>query len=292
MTEVSDESPAGSGLKAPFRHGPIAPSFAGKNPEGAVRRLYELRDRWNSRSLAAQFLQAGGLVSLAAMIVVGMLVSGQIEAGVTQNSAAATALYVDSVIAPLLPDMQKSEVLGDTVTRALDETLGQGALGNRLFSFRLWRRDGTILYANDKSLIGKRFEPNENLQAAFAGKMIAEFNELENEAERASGQPLLEVYNPVLQPWSGEVVAVTEFYEIAADFQRDLRRAVVTSWLAVGLVILLFFLVLSVIVFRGSRTIDDQRHALSERVGELSMRSRRTSPCACASSARRNASRR
>ena len=73
MTEASDESPAGSGLKAPYRHGRIDPSFAGKNPEGAVRRLYELRDRWNSQSLAAQFLQAGGLVSLGAMIVVGML---------------------------------------------------------------------------------------------------------------------------------------------------------------------------------------------------------------------------
>ena len=85
----------------------------------------------------------------------------------TRNSAAATALYVDSIIAPLLPDMQTSQTLDDSVAHALDETLGQGALGRRLVSFRLWRRDGTILYANDPELRGKRFEPNRNLKAAW-----------------------------------------------------------------------------------------------------------------------------
>src|SRR5262245_47561076 len=105
---------------------------------------------WNSRSLAAQFLLAGGLASLIVMALVGAVVTGVVRESVLRSSAAATALYVDSVIAPILPDMQKSEVLDDTVTRALDETLGQGALGKRLFAFRLWRRDGTVLYSNEK----------------------------------------------------------------------------------------------------------------------------------------------
>ena len=146
-----------------------------------------------------------------------------IEAGVTRNSAAATALYVDSVIGPILPDMQKSEVLSDPVERALDETLGNAPLGRRLLSFKLWSRDGTILYSNNKSLVGRRFQPNPEVEEAFEGKMIAQFDrvdDVESEAERASGLPLLEIYNPVLQPWTGEVVAVSEFYEIATDFQK------------------------------------------------------------------------
>lgn len=241
--------------------------------EHVARRLRWAYDRWASQSLASQFLLAGGAVSFAVMVIIGTLVTNLIEAGVTRNSAASTALYVDSVIAPLLPDMQTSELLGDTVTRALDETLGQGALGRRLISFRLWRRDGTILYSNDKSLVGKRFEPGENLQAAFAGQMVAEFDQLddvESETERATGQPLLEIYNPVLQPWSGEVVAVSEFYEIATDFEQNLRQARWLSWLAVGSATLVFFLILSAIVVRGSRTIDRQSRALNARVGELS----------------------
>ena len=133
-------------------------------------RFYSFLNRWNAHSLAAQFLLTGGLVSIAAMVAVGLLARSLIEAGVTRNSAAATALYVDSVIAPILPDMQKSEVLTDPVERALDETLGDAPLGRRLLSFRLWRRDGTILYSNDKSLIGRRFQPNSEVEESLRGQ--------------------------------------------------------------------------------------------------------------------------
>ncbi|GLS31363.1 Signal transduction histidine kinase [Mesorhizobium albiziae] len=207
------------------------------------------------------------------MVAVGLLVTKLIETGVTRNSAAATALYVDSIIAPLLPDMQTNEVLGDTVTRALDETLGQGALGRRLVSYKLWRRDGTILYSKDKSVVAIRLEMNQDLARAFAGDMTARFErieDIESEAERAIGQPLLKIYNPVLQPWSGEVVAVSELSEIATELERSLRQAALLSWLAVASVTLGFFLVLSAIVFRGSREIGNQSHALEARVRELS----------------------
>ncbi|WP_225040041.1 sensor histidine kinase (plasmid) [Rhizobium sp. T1470] len=212
-------------------------------------------------------------MSLVAMVLVGAFVSSLIEEAVTRNSAASTALYVDSVIAPLLPDMLTAEELDDTVSRALDETLEQGALGNRLKSFRLWRADGTVLYSNDKRMQGKRFKLSDDLKTAFSGKMVAQFNRLddgEDEGERESGKPLLEIYNPVLQPWSGQVVAVSEFYEIANDFQRSLNQARLHSWMAVAAFTLAFFIVLSALILRGSRTIEDQRQALRRRIDELS----------------------
>lgn len=235
--------------------------------------LRSFLDRWHRQSLAVQFLFAGGVVSFAAMILIGSFITSLIEAAITRNSAASTALYVDSVIAPLLPDMQTTELLSDPVSRALDETSAQGALGGRLISFRLWRSDGLILYSNDKNLTGKKFALNDNLKTAFAGKMVAEFDKVddaESTAERASGKPLLEIYNPVLQPWSGKVVAVSEFYEVANEFQHSLDQARARSWIAIGLFTLAFFLLLSAIVMRGSRTIDRQRDALGQRVSELS----------------------
>jgi signal transduction histidine kinase len=229
--------------------------------------------RWNDQSLARQFLLAGGVISLCAMAVVGALVTSLIEDAVTRNSGATTALYVDSVIAPILPDLKTAQALDDVTTRILDETFGQGALGGRVVSFRLWRSDGTILYSTDKAMLGKRFPPNKDLRIAFGGQMVAQFgypDDPESDAERALGKPLLEIYNPVLQPWSGEVVAVSEFYEAAEDFHRSLSQARLQSWLAVAGVTLLFFLLLSAIVFRGSRTIAQQQKALTERVTELS----------------------
>ena len=238
-----------------------------------IRWPRKLLGRWNSLSLATQFLVTGGLVSLIAMAVVGAVITKVIEAAVTRNAAATTALYVDSVIAPILPDMRTSAVLSDPVAHALDETLGQGALGRRLLSFRLWRSDGTVLYSKDGALTGKRFNPNPNLRKAFDGALVAKFNQVDDEesqTERDSGKALLEVYAPVLQPWSGEVVAVSEFYEAATDLERTLFLARLAGWFAVAGAILVFFLVLSAIALRGSRTIIRQSSVLSRRIGKLS----------------------
>ncbi|MBY5361223.1 sensor histidine kinase [Rhizobium leguminosarum] len=229
--------------------------------------------RWNARSLASQFFIAGGLISIAAMFVVGFFVSHLIDETVIHNSGAATALYVDSVIAPLLPDMQTESLLDDASAQALDETLGQGALGKRLVSFKLWRGDGTILYANEKELVGRKFAVSDKLQRAFAGSLVARYeiaSDPESDKERALGKPLMEIYNPVLQPWSGQAVAVLEFYETAEGLGDSLAHARLRSWGAVAGLTATFFLVLSILVFRGSRTIEAQRKDLKERVTELS----------------------
>ncbi len=222
--------------------------------------------------MALQFLLAGGLGLLAVMLVVGLWVTSQIREGVMRNSAGATALYVDSVIAPLLPDMRSSQQLSAGVRRALDETLDQGALGKRLVSFKLWRRDGKILYAKDAVLIGKVFEPGAHLMQAFEGNVVAEFNSLdavERQELKTTSAPLLEIYNPIREPWSGKVVAVSEFYEIADDFQASLDSALWSSWLVVAGATAAALTMLYGIVLRGSRTIQTQRSALEAKVAEL-----------------------
>jgi signal transduction histidine kinase len=226
---------------------------------------------WHGSSLASQFLFAGGLVALLAMLLVSLLVTSLIERAVTRSAAATTALYVDSIIAPLLPDMQKNAVLDDVVRRALDETLGQGALGSRLVAMRLWAPDGRILYAKDDLLIGRHFELTPDLKRAFTGEMVANYGHYDtlDKNDALPGGPLLEIYNPILQPWSGNVVAVLEFYERADDLQSALAGARLKSWFAVAAVTALFFLLLSVIVLRGSHTIDRQAGDLTARVSEL-----------------------
>ncbi|MFB2603852.1 sensor histidine kinase, partial [Rhizobium phaseoli] len=143
----------------------------------------------------------------------------------------------------------------------------------RLVSFKLWRSDGTILYSNEKEMVGQKFPVNEKLRKAFAGSLVARYeiaDDPESGVERALGKPLMEIYNPVLQPWSGQAVAVLEFYETAEGLGDSLAHARLQSWGAVAAVTGVFFLVLSALVFRGSRTIEAQRKDLKQRVTELS----------------------
>ena len=125
--------------------------------------------------------------------------------------------------------------------------------------------NGTILYAQEDSLIGRCFPITPGLRQAFAGKIVANydrFDVLDGNSTTPAG-PLLEIYNPILQPWSGGVVAVIEFYERAEELEATLAAAKLRSWAAVAAVTSLFFLALSAIVLRGSRTIDRQASDLN-----------------------------
>ncbi|MDQ2633944.1 MAG: sensor histidine kinase [Pseudomonadota bacterium] len=236
-----------------------------------MRILRKMLDRWRTLTLTRQFLLAGTLVSVVAMLGVGALVAGVIERSLIRHAGSTTALYVDSVIAPLLPDMRTVERLDDVIAHALDETLAAGRLSERLLSYRLWRGDGTILYANRPELIGKRFDPNPELRTAFSGQVVAEYglvDDAESSFEQVTGERLLEIYSPIRQPWTGEVVAVSEFYERVPDFAQALHLARLKGWAAVAAVTLGLFLTLAAIVLRGSATIEAQRRALKRQVEE------------------------
>ncbi|MDM9621912.1 histidine kinase [Rhizobium sp. AC44/96] len=224
-------------------------------------------------SLATQFFVTGGVVSIVTMFVIGTILTHVIEAAVIRHTGATTALFVDSVVAPILPDMQTERVLDEGSAQALDEALMQGALGKRLVSFKLWRGDGTVLYSNDKNLVGRRFPVNEKLGQAFEGALVAHYEvaeDPESQEERRLGKPLMEIYNPVLQPWSGQPVAVLEFYETAEGLSDSLLSARVSTWASVAGLTAVFFLALSAIVFRGSNLIEKQRTELRSKISELS----------------------
>jgi len=121
-------------------------------------------------------------------------------------------------------------------------------------------------------LIGRRFEPTESLRRSWQGQLEAEFNEIEDEeaaSERARNIPLLEVYNPIHSIETGKIIAVAEFYQNATELQRDLASARITSWLVVGAVSVVTFVLLFGIVRNGSLLIGRQHAELETRLAEL-----------------------
>ncbi|SHI35265.1 sensor histidine kinase [Wenxinia saemankumensis] len=233
---------------------------------------------WHRLSLASRYAVASGLVLGLAALAVGWVVVRVIEDGVVRNSANATALYMESFVSPIGDQLAADGALSAGALRALDELFENTPLGQRVVSFKLWAPDGTILSARDPALAGQGFALTDGLLRAFDGAIVAEFDELgdaESAGEAALGLPLLEIYSPVRGTWSGEVVAVAEFYEIGTELAGDLARARGRAWAAVAGTLGALGLLLWGIVRGGSRTIEAQRARLDAQVAELAALSAR-----------------
>jgi signal transduction histidine kinase len=140
-------------------------------------------------------------------------------------------------------------------------------------SINIWKQDGLIVYSSEKDLIGKKFPLNPNPRRAWSGTVTTEFDDLHDEEdarELATGLSLLEVYAPIRDADSGEVIAVLEFHERAEALKAQLAESEWHSWVITALITLAMMGALFSIVADGSKTIDQQRIALTERISQLS----------------------
>lgn len=225
--------------------------------------------RWQSLTLPGQFLLAGAIVMIGAMVLVGNWISQRIEDAVVQNSATSAALFMESFISPLSQELADTDTLSPPARQALAEIFDGTTIGERVVSYKIWLAGGRVVHASDVSLIGQVFEPSDDLITAWSGEISSSFedlDDLENEAEAALGVPLLEVYSPIRQVWTGDVIAVAEFYEVADQLASDIISARRTSWLVVAGTFLGSGLLLFGIVQAGGRTIRLQRMELTEQL--------------------------
>ncbi|MCA8881544.1 MAG: two-component sensor histidine kinase [Rhodobacteraceae bacterium] len=212
------------------------------------------------------------MVLVAASLLVGQVVASRIEDSVVRNTAIATALYMESFVSPISQQLAESDQLSANARRALEEVFTNTPLGERIVSYKVWKPGGHVVEASDKALVGQVFPPSDGLRGAWAGKVTAEFDRFgddEDAAEEALGLPLLEIYSPIREVWSGDVIAVAEFYEVNYQLARDLVAARRSAWLAVALVGLSVGAVLYLIVLGGSRTIERQRRDLDARLRDV-----------------------
>jgi signal transduction histidine kinase len=223
-------------------------------------------------SLVVRFALTGVAVILLAMSGIGLWVARTIEQRVVQNTATATAAYMESILEPMLQDLGRNPTLGRATIEAVDALLATTTIGRRVHSVKIWKEGGRIVYSSRAHLIGQTFPPTENLRAGWKGKVAAKLDDLrddENALERAAGVSLLEIYAPIRSASDSRVIAVAELYSKSEDLRRELREALVQSWLVVGSAGSAMLLALFGIVLGGSRTIDRQRLSLEEQVLEL-----------------------
>jgi len=223
-------------------------------------------------SLARQFMFMSFIILLVGMTIIGLLVSRQIENKVMNQTAAVTALYVDSFISSHLQYLSLESSAEPGSLLELDRLLVDTPLGQHIVSYKIWSPDGQVIYSPNTNLIGRFYEIEEDLERAFSGDVnshISSLNKPEHEYERLFWDELIETYAPVRADGSGEIIAVSEFYQLPDSLKSDIKLATLQSWLAIVAATTLMYILLTGLVGRASNIILNQRDDLQEKVIQL-----------------------
>src|SRR5919202_982005 len=152
--------------------------------------------RW-AGSLARRFLLASLLIFVANGLLLAWWVGRQIQANVVHHAGASAALFVESLVSPALQPLMRTARLDAAQITLLDQLLAHQPLSDQIVAIKIWGRDGTILYSPNRVLIGRHFDPDEELADALTGRVTADISNLhdpENAYERQQWSRLLQVY--------------------------------------------------------------------------------------------------
>lgn len=223
-------------------------------------------------NLTQQFLVGSLIVLVLGAAGIGVWVSRQIEDGVVQRSAATTALYVDSLIEPALQSLATETTISGEDRDQLEWLFADTPLGREVLLFRVWDLDGQIVFSTDPEQTGTDPPVDPGFVAAIDGKVQAHVGDAEGDADLGTvgrDQNLLEIYSPVRERGTDDVIGVAEFYYALDDLRGDIAQAQRESWILLSGVTAMVYIVLAAFVRRASETIEVQRLELSRQVATL-----------------------
>ncbi|PZN50119.1 MAG: histidine kinase [Proteobacteria bacterium] len=233
------------------------------------------RKRWadgfSRMSQSSQFALAGGVVLLAAMTFGGFIISAIISRATVDSTATSSALFLDSLISPVVQELAHSDTLGPGSIARLDTILAHGPISSRFIHVDLWLPDGSLAYSTTSELIGGKFATPEGAVSAFAGNVGARYTDLSAGEHVARGWStrFLEIYVPLREHLSGRIIAVVEVHELTSPLEEKLYRLRAQTWLVLILATLLIALALVVIVWKSGRLIAEHQSALRNRLRQI-----------------------
>ena len=201
---------------------------------------------WRDLGLAHKRASAVSVGIVLATIAAAQLVGQHIQELLANRAGASTALYMDSVVVPLVQELASKPTLSEQNRSALDQLMSPASTGKPVVAFRIWLGD-RIVFSTRSELVGKEFPSTPARQRAFAGGVVASLG-LEGDDEddeRALRVPILEIYAPVRQSGSNKIIALAETSELAVELMQEIRAAQYTSYVvlgaaAIGLILALF----------------------------------------------------
>ncbi len=135
-----------------------------------------------------------------------------------------------------------------------------------------FRPDGTVLWSTDKTLVGRRFPVNDELEEAMRGQTAVSSGNArfglpvkeEHQGLALYGSNFVESYVPIRREGGRDVIGVMEFYKIPLQLNESIREGIARLWLACLASAVLLFTTLYWIVSRADRVMREQQARLAE----------------------------
>ncbi|MCP8887335.1 sensor histidine kinase [Devosia ureilytica] len=229
-------------------------------------RLKGLLQRWNKLPLANKFALSGATITVAAMILSGVLTTTALTEIVLARRGGVVAAVIHHMLADRVQALQSDGETGARATAELDAIMGQQPLSSEFPYLDIWLPDGTILYSNVAGLAGQQIARPPPVQSAFSGQVAVDFTDVSSddyEHHHLEGA-YIEIHFPLRV--DGDIVAVAQMREVTTDLEQDLWSLTLSSWVIVMLVATVVMAGLFSIVLEGSRKIERQGRVLSRRL--------------------------
>jgi HD-GYP domain-containing protein (c-di-GMP phosphodiesterase class II) len=217
-----------------------------------------IRKIFSGLSLLARFT----LVSFFITLLIASGLAWRLELALEQDALAAvaenTADQARNILSKNLTTADLQAALGEQRYEEIDTLIHDTLLSADIVRIKIWNRDGLLVYSDDKAIMGKTFEIEEDQQEAFRGEIASDVTDLrsdENVDEQGQYSELFEIYVPLKPIDSQEILGAYEVYYDLAKLQPRLIHIRYTVWSGVGIAFLILYGTLFLIVRNASREL-------------------------------------
>lgn len=231
-----------------------------------------LRSLFANASLTTRFAAYSFICIGLMTAVLWLIVSNYLVNQILEREWETTAQIVRADVRKFLEDYDFKAKDRKSVGHKFVALLDHMRLSPTIVRFKVYNAKGVVIWSDDKSLVGKSFSDNPQLQKALEGEVSADLSSLnkrENISERSLLSRAVEVYVPIRSEKDQQLLGVFETYRRPDALLQHIREARVVVLLGAVSGGLLVYLSLFAIVRQAARKIDEQQVNLLKMQSEL-----------------------